>query len=145
VRSQVLYKTEQGYFPESYEGAELYDGAFIQVLGRGDGTVEWSGDGGRIEWTNFPSRRPDGVFLPNVTGSIHLDRYPSPVLYRMRGISLRPNDEGQRLFAGPVRWYTDEPDLLWLNDLWGFEEGQIDVKTLRFRTTVHVLHPEPPG
>lgn len=62
----------------------------------------------------------------------------------MRGISLLPDEEGRRLIAGPVRWYTDEPDFLWLNDRWGFLEGQIDTETGRLRTEVYVLHPEPP-
>ncbi len=30
--------------------------AFVPVPGRGDGTVDWSGDTGRIEWTNSPPR-----------------------------------------------------------------------------------------
>lgn len=81
---------------------------------------------------------------PDLTGSIQLESQERPVLYRMRGISLLPDEEGRRLFAGPVRWYTDEPDFLWLNDRWGFLEGQIDTETGRFRTEVYVLHPEPP-
>jgi hypothetical protein len=54
------------------------------------------------------------------------------------------DDRDRRLFAGPVRWYTDDPDLLWLNDRWGYEEGQLDLDTLGFRTTAHAIHPEPP-
>ena len=143
MRAQRLYTTEEGY-SEPLESAELYDGAFLQSLGHGDGSVDWSGEQGRIEWTNFPPRRPDGVYLPDLTGSIQLDSQERPVLYRMHGISLLPDEEGRRLFAGPVRWYTDEPDFLWLNDRWGFLEGQIDTETGRFRTQVYVLHPDPP-
>ena len=80
----------------------------------------------------------------DVTGMIHLDGHVRPVLYRMQGISLLPDAEGRRLFAGPVRWYTDDPDLLWLNDRWGAEEGEIDLDALRFRTRAHLIHPDPP-
>jgi hypothetical protein len=65
------------------------------MLGRGEGTANWGGRDGRIEWTNFPPRRPDGVYL-------------------------------------------------WLNDRWGYEEGELDRKTLGFRTVAYVLHPELP-
>lgn len=145
MHSQLLYKTEQAYEEGSIEHAELHDGAFLQLIGRGEGTIDWSGESGRIEWTNFPPRRPDGVYLPNITGAIHLDEHERPVLYRMRGISLLPDEEGRRLFAGPVRWYTDDPDLLWLNDRWGYEEGLLDREAGQFRTVVHVLYPDPPG
>ena len=53
--------------------------------------------------------------------------------------------DGRRLFAGPVRWFTDDPELGWLNDRWGYEEGQIDIETGRFATVVHLLEPDPPG
>ncbi len=143
MRSRLLYTTEQGYIEGTTDAIELYDGAFLQMIGRGEGTVDWSGVRGRIEWTNFPPRRPDGAFLPDITGIVRLDGHERPVLYRMHGISLLPDDEGRRLFAGPVRWYTDEPELMWLNDRWGFEEGQLDLGTMRFATRAYVLDPEP--
>jgi hypothetical protein len=145
VRSEVLYTTEQGYIAGTTDAVELYDGAFLQMIGRGDGSIEWAGTQGRIEWTNFPPRRPDGVYLPDVTGTIHLESHKRPILYRMQGISLLPDDEGTRLFAGPVRWYTDDPELLWLNDRWGYEEGELDLGALRFRTRAYLLHPESPA
>jgi hypothetical protein len=145
VESQALYSTDQGYDEGSWADAELYDDAFVQAFGRGEGLVPWEERSGRIEWTNFPTRRPDGVFLPDISGVIHLDGYERPVLYRMRGISLGPDQDGRRLFGGPVQWFTDEPSLQWLNDRWGFEEGEIDVNTLRFRTVAYVLEPDPPS
>jgi hypothetical protein len=143
MRSKLLYSTDQGYSDGTIDIAELYDGAFLQMIGRGEGTVDWGGESGRIEWTNFPPRRADGVYLPDITGTIHLSNHQRPVLYRMQGISLLPDDGGRRLFAGPVRWYTDDPDLAWLNDRWGYEEGELDLETSRFRTRCHALHPDP--
>ena len=115
-----------------------------RAVGRGEGTVEWDGMEGRIEWTNFPPRRPDGVYLPDITGVIKLDGSDHPIMYRMHGISLLPDEQDRRLFAGPVRWYTDNPDFLWLNDRWGYEEGEVDRETLGFNTRAFVLLPEPP-
>ena len=144
VESRALYSTDQGYAEGSWAEAKLFNGAFVQAFGKGEGTVTWEGKSGRIEWSNFPTRRPDGVFLPDMSGVIHLDDHQRPVLYRMRGVSLAPDEDGRRLFGGPVQWFTDEPSLHWLNDWWGYEEGEIDVNTLRFRTVAYVLEPDPP-
>ena len=143
MRSELLYTTTQGSLEDTTASIELFDGAYLQMIGRGEGTVEWAGVSGTIEWTNFPERRADGAYLPNVTGVIRLEGHERPVMYRMHGISLRPDADGRRLFAGPVRWYTDEPELLHLNDRWGYEEGQLDIDTLRFRTRAYLLHAEP--
>ena len=145
MRSELLYATDQGYISDAIETVELYDGAFSQMIGRGEGSVEWAGTHGTIEWTNFPQRRPDGVFLPDITGAIRLADREHRIMYRLHGISLLPDNRDRRLFAGPVRWYTDDPNLLWLNDRWGYEEGELDRQTLRFQTRAYVLHPKPPG
>lgn len=144
MHSELLYSTEQAYIGDTTEFVELYDGAFLQMFGRGEGSVLWNGVEGRIEWTNFPSRRPDGVYLPDITGVIKLDGSDDPIMYRMHGISLVPDEHDRRLFAGPVRWLTDRPDFLWLNDRWGYEEGELDLETLSFHTRAFALHPEPP-
>jgi hypothetical protein len=144
VRSEVLYTTDQAYISETIESVQLWDGAFLQLYGRGKGTVSWGEMEGTIEWTNFPPRRPDGVYLPDLTGVIKLEGTDHPVMYRMHGISLLTADEEHRLFAGPVRWYTDHPELLWLNDRWGYEEGELSREVLGFATRAFILHPESP-
>ena len=144
MRSELLYSTQQAYIGDTTEFVELYDGAFLQMFGRGEGTVELDGTQGYIEWTNFPPRRPDGVYLPDITGVIKLDGSEHPIMYRMRGISLLPDEQDRRLFGGPVRWYTEHPHHLWLNDRWGYEEGELNRETLGLRTRAYALHPEPP-
>jgi hypothetical protein len=144
VRSELLYTTEQAYIGETVETVELWDGGFLQLYGRGNGTVRWGEMTGTVEWTNFPPRRPDGVYLPNLTGVIRLEGSDHPVMYRMRGISHLTDDGQHRLFAGPVRWFTDHPELLWLNDRWGYEEGEIHRELLGFVSRAFILHPESP-
>jgi hypothetical protein len=144
MRSELLYTIEHGYDDELL-GATLYDGAFVQGYGRGSGTVDWQGRAGTIEWTNFPTMRPDGVFLPSATGVIRLDDCDAPILYRMEGISHTVDDDADiRLYSGPLWWYTDAGEFLWLNDVHGYEEGVLDITTARMRSKVHVLHPEAP-
>jgi len=142
VRSELLYSTNQAYIDDTIESVDLYDGAFLQMFGRGEGTVDWRGVSGTIEWTNFPPRRPDGVYMPDITGVLKLGGSDHPIMYRMHGISLLPDEDGCRLFAGPVRWYTAHPEFMWLNDRWGYEEGQLDLGTLGFTTRAFVLQPE---
>ena len=142
MRTRLLYPTDEGY-TSPLDVASLYDGAFVQAFGNGYGAVAWDDIPGRIEWANFPARRPDGVFMPDVTGVIELEGHDNKVLYRFQGISLEPDADGRRLFSGPVRWFTGEPELAYLNDRWGFIEGQIDVETGRLRTAAYVLEPDP--
>lgn len=144
MRSEFLYSTRQAYIEGTTESVELYGGAFLQMFGRGEGTVDWAGRTGHVEWTNFPPRRPDGVYLPDITGVIKLDGSENPIMYRMHGISLQPDEHDRRLFAGPVRWFTDDREFLWLNDRWGYEEGELDRETLGFRSRAFVLVPESP-
>jgi hypothetical protein len=61
MQSELLYSTDQAYIGDTTEYVELYDGAFLQMFGRGEGTVEWDGMRRRIEWTNFPPRRPGSM------------------------------------------------------------------------------------
>lgn len=144
MRSEFMYSTKQAYIEDTTEYVELYDGAFLQMFGRGEGSIDWAGRTGQIEWTNFPPRRPDGVYLPDITGVIRLDGSGSPIMYRMHGISLLPDENDRRLFSGPVRWFTEDPEFVWLNDRWGFEEGELDRETLGFQTQAFVLIPESP-
>jgi hypothetical protein len=102
MRSDRRYSTTQAYIGATTEFAELYDGAFMQMFGRGEATVGGDDAAGGIGWTNFPRRRPDGGYLPDITGVIKLDGAERPIMYRMTGISLLPNEHDRRLFAGPV-------------------------------------------
>lgn len=142
MKHELLYSTTQAYIEESMAFAELHSGQTLQMYGRGEGTVDWSGRSGVIEWTNFPARRPDDAFLPDVTGVIRLEGEDHPIMYRMHGISLLPDEAGRRLFGGPVRWYTAHPDFLWMNDVWGYEEGELAVETSTLITTAFALRPE---
>jgi hypothetical protein len=64
------------------------------------------------------------------------------VLYRLQGISPPPDPDGRRLFGATVRWFTDDPELDWLNDRLSFEEGVLEASNLH--STVYLLHPETP-
>ena len=50
MRSELLYSTAQAYNEGTTEFVELYEGAFLQMFGRGEGTVVWGDRRGLIEW-----------------------------------------------------------------------------------------------
>lgn len=56
MRFEQLYSTEQAYIDDTTEFVELYQGAFLQVFGRGEGIVLWGDRRGQIEWTNMWQR-----------------------------------------------------------------------------------------
>ena len=122
MQSVLLYTTNQAYLPDTIVTADT-GGTSVRMFGRGEGSVDWSGTTGMIEWTNFPVRRPDGLFTPDVTGVIRIGS--AAIMYRMTGISLEPDAAGIRRFVGSVQWWTDAPEYLWLNKRFGVEEGAI--------------------
>ena len=123
VRTTFLYSTSQTYLPGTIVTSRTSETS-LQLYGRGEGSVDWDGAAGTIEWTNFPALRPDGVFTPNVTGVIRIGS--ASILYRMAGLSLEPDDSGVRRFVGSVQWWTDAPEYRWLAKRLGVEEGSID-------------------
>ena len=122
MQSELLYTTSQAYLSDTIVTAGTGDSS-LRLYGRGEGSVDWGGESGTIEWTNFPDLRPDGLFTPNVTGVIRLG--DAAIMYRMAGISLEPDDAGIRHFVGSVQWWTEATDYLWLNKRFGLEEGAI--------------------
>ena len=62
-----------------------------------------------------------GCVPAHLTGVIQVEGLDRPVLFRMKGISLQPDETGLRLFGGSVLWFTDEASLLTLNDRIGYE------------------------
>jgi hypothetical protein len=141
MRAELLYTAEHGYDSEPV-AVSLYDGAFVQAYGRGSGTVEWGGSPGTVEWSNLAAERPDGVGLPAVSGVIRVEGRPHPVLFELSGLARPSSRAGRRLIGAAVRWWTDDPDLGYLNDVVGFEEGEIDMETGRITTRAYALHPE---
>jgi hypothetical protein len=141
MRAELLYTAEHGYDSKPVQ-ASLFEGALVQAYGRGSGTVDWGGRRGTIEWSNLAPSRPDGIGLPEVSGVIRIDESSWPVLFRLSGFSHPEDRDGRRLIGAAVRWWTDDPDLQHLNDVVGFEEGEIDMKTGRITTRAYALHPE---
>ena len=91
-------------------------------LGTGSAAGRLAGD---VRWANFPRRREDGAFLPDIRGVIATAE--GPVLWELHGISLPPDEQEQRHLVGSVRFLADAPTHRWLNDCVAVHEGVLDL------------------
>jgi len=93
-------------------------------FGRGEGTVEGEING-RMEWANFPRRRQDGVWTPNLRGVI---RSPdgTEILISIHGQSVEEQAEGRRAILARIELTTEAAAYRWLNTCFVVGEGEID-------------------
>ena len=119
-----------------------YGGREAVAFGGGDGWLTGERLSGTTRWSNFPRRREDGTFLPNVTGVIETDD-GATVLYETTGVSLAPPEGStHRLVTSTVRFHADAEPYRWLNAVVAVEEGVVDAATGVLRTRIWVCAPE---
>lgn len=94
-------------------------------FGHGDGTVSGELEG-TIAWANFPRRRQDGVWTPNLRGKIALQD-GSDLLLSIHGQSIHENAPGElRAILARVELTTEAEAYRWLNTSFLVGEGEID-------------------
>lgn len=96
-------------------------------LGFGDGDGEVSGEiNGTLAWANYPRRREDGVWLPDVRGVIKTAD-GAEILVSVRGQSVAERAAGERrAILARVELTTDAAAYRWLNTCFLVGEGEID-------------------
>jgi len=101
------------------------EGAEGLGFGQGDGTV--SGEiAGKLVWANYPQRRQDGVWTPNLRGVITADD-GSDLLLSIRGQSVQEDSAGERrAILARVELATEAEQYRWLNTCFLVGEGEID-------------------
>jgi hypothetical protein len=93
--------------------------------GHGDGTVS-GGIEGEIVWANFPRRRQDGVWTPNVRGMIRTSD-GNELVFAIHGQSVAEDAPGsRRAILARVDMATDAQPYRWLNTCFLVGEGEID-------------------
>lgn len=101
------------------------DGAEALGFGHGEGTVTGEIDG-KITWANFPRRRQDGVWTPNLRGLIVLQD-GHDLLLSMHGQSVEEAAPGEfRAILARVELTTSAEPYRWLNTSFLVGEGEID-------------------
>jgi hypothetical protein len=94
-------------------------------FGRGDGEV--SGDLiGSVAWANSPRRREDGVWTPNLRGTI-ATREGGDILLSIHGQSVEESPPGsRRAILARLELSTEAENWRWLNTCFLIGEGEID-------------------
>jgi hypothetical protein len=98
-------------------------------LGFGLGDGESAGEiEGTLVWANYPRRREDGVWTPNLRGFI-TTRDGEEILVAIHGLSVQENAPGhRRAILARVELTTEEESYRWLNTSFLVGEGEIDEK-----------------
>ena len=94
-------------------------------FGQGDGEVTGELEG-TLVWANFPRRREDGVWTPNLRGTITA-RDGSELLVSIHGQSVEEAAPGaRRAILARVEVTTEAEPYRWLNTCFLVGEGEID-------------------
>jgi hypothetical protein len=94
-------------------------------FGHGDGEVTGEIDG-TLFWANYPRRRQDGVWTPNLRGVI-TTHDGKEILVAIHGQSVEENAPGQqRAILARVELTSEEGSYRWLNTCFLIGEGEID-------------------
>jgi hypothetical protein len=128
VRLEPLCRISLRYLEGSWHspyGSREDDADERHGFGRGDGAVtgEIEGD---VVWANFPRRRQDGVWTPNLRGRI-ASRDGAEILLSVHGLSVEERAPGERrAILARVEFTTDAEGYRWLNTCFVVGEGEID-------------------
>jgi hypothetical protein len=94
-------------------------------FGHGDGTVSGEIEGNLV-WANYPRRRQDGVWTPNLRGVISA-RDGKELLLSIHGQSVDERAAGhRRAILARVELTTEAEPYRWLNTCFLVGEGEID-------------------
>jgi hypothetical protein len=106
-------------------------------FGQGDGTVSGELDG-TATWANYPRRREDGVWTPNLRGVI-TTRGGEEVLLSIYGQSLEEDaPSSRRAILVRIELTTEAESYRWLNTAFLVGEGEIDEERESWWLDVHV-------
>jgi hypothetical protein len=99
-------------------------------FGWGEGTVSGDVLQGSVRWANYPRRREDGVWTPNLRGVIRTED-GAGVLISLHGQSVQEDapDVARRAILARVELLSDHARYRWLNTSFVVGEGEIDEDT----------------
>jgi hypothetical protein len=98
-----------------------------EALGFGNGVGEVTGDlEGTVVWANYPRRRDDGVWTPNLRGFLTTPE-GKEILISIHGQSVLEAGAGRRrAVTARIELTTDVDSHRWLNTSFLVGEGEID-------------------
>ena len=127
MRLEPLCKLTMRYAQGSWHrpyGRALGQGEEGLGFGSGDGEVTGEIEGALV-WANYPRRREDGVWTPNLRGVV-TTREGEEILVAIHGQSIEENAAGhRRAILARVEFTTEEGSYRWLNTSFVIGEGEI--------------------
>ena len=122
VRLEPLCRLSMQYRGSSWH--RPYGGEEGLGFGHGDGAVTGVIEGSLV-WANYPRRREDGVWTPNLRGMITLDG--AELVVSMHGQSIQEKSaDPRRAILARVELTSDAEAFRWLNTCFVVGEGEID-------------------
>ena len=101
------------------------DAAEALGFGQGEGTISGEIEG-EVAWANYPRRRQDGVWTPNLRGVVRVTD-GSELLLSIHGQSVQEQTPGhRRAILARVELTTEADRYRWLNTCFLVGEGEID-------------------
>ena len=99
-------------------------------FGWGEGTVSGDVLRGSVRWANYPRRREDGVWTPNLRGVIRTED-GGGILISLHGQSVQEDSPGvaRRAILTRVELTSEHERYRWLNTSFVVGEGEIDEET----------------
>jgi len=128
MRLEPLFRLSMRY--EDGVWARPFGAAEGAGFGWGDGTVSGETLEGNVRWSNFPRRREDGVWTPNLRGVITVAD-GAEILISLHGQSVQEESpEGvRRAILTRVELLSEHENYRWLNTMFVVGEGEIDEET----------------
>ena len=127
MRLEPLCKISMQYVDASWHRPYGGRGGDQEALGFGQGDGAVSGEiEGTLVWANYPRRRQDGVWTPNLRGRIALHD-GNELLVSIHGQSVQEAAPGsQRAILARLEIQSEAQPYRWLNTCFLVGEGEID-------------------
>lgn len=93
-------------------------------FGHGDGVVSGEIEGD-VVWANYPRRRQDGVWTPNLRGMI-TTKERNELVVSVHGQSIEEDAGNRRAILARIELTSDAEPYRWLNTCFVVGEGEID-------------------
>lgn len=128
MRLEALFRISMRYADSTW--MRQFGGAEGAGFGHGEGTISGEGIAGSVRWANFPRRREDGVWTPNLRGVVTLAD-DAELLISIHGQSVEeaPASGGRRAILARIELLTQDDRYRWLNTSFLVGEGEIDEET----------------
>lgn len=108
-------------------------------FGWGEGTISGGALQGRVRWANYPRKREDGVWTPNLRGVLFTED-GAEILISLHGQSVeeRTSTGRRRAILARVECLSEHENYRWLNTSFVVGEGEIDEETEEWWIQTHV-------